>query len=133
MDRTTLIERYLELLSDADSDPEAIRELLDPDMRFVELPNLFNPRGSERDPERMIASLAQGRELVRDQRFDIVDHVVGEDAVATRVVCTGTMAVAAGPFPAGARLRADSFMRFAFRGDRIARQENYDCFHPPEV
>src|SRR5688572_21005225 len=127
MDRIGLIERHLGLLSDAHAEPEAIRELLDPDMRFVERPNMFSPKGSERDPDHMIASLAQGRELVRDQRFDVVDHVVGEDAVATRVVWTGTMAVAAGPFHAGARLRADSFMRFTFRDGRIAGQENYDC------
>jgi ketosteroid isomerase-like protein len=133
MQRTAVIERYLALIADPDAEAEEIRALLEPDMRFVELPNLFNPNGSERDPDAIVASLAQGRELVRDQRFDVVDHVVGENAVATRVVWTGTMAVAAGPFPAGARLRADSFMRFTFRGGRIARQENYDCFHPPAV
>ena len=132
MDRTTLIERYLALIADPASEAEDIRALLDPEMRFVERPNLFSPRGSVRDPETILASLAQGRELLREQRFDVVDHLVGPDAIATRVTWSGTLAVAAGPYPEGARLRADSFMRFTFRGDRIAGQENYDCFHPPE-
>ena len=128
---TTLIERYLALIADPSADPDVIGELLDPEMRFVERPNLFSPRGSVRDPAQMLASLAVGRELVRDQRFDVLDHLVAGDAIVTRAIWTGTLAVPAQSVPAGARLRADSSMIFNFRGGRILRQENYDCFHPP--
>ena len=49
----------------------------------------------------------------------------------TRVRWTGTLAVAAGPLPAGTALEAHSSMWFTVRGGRIARQENYDCFTAP--
>ena len=129
MEPTETIDRYLALIADPTADPADFTHLLDPDMRFIEHPNLFSPRGSERNPAQMLASLAEGRQLLRDQRFDVVDHLVAGDRVATRVVWTGTLATAAPPFAAGARLRADSSMYFTLRGGRIARQENYDCFH----
>jgi hypothetical protein len=62
--------------------------------------------------------------------FEIVDHVVDGDTIATRVIWTGTPALDAPPFRAGAPIRADSFMHFTLRDGRVAHQENYDCFHP---
>lgn len=132
MEPTAVIVRYLGLIADPTADREAIGELLDPEMRFIERPNLFSPRGSERDRVQMLASLEQGRKLLREQRFDVVDHLVAGDTVATRVVWTGTLAIEAPPFAAGSRLRADSSMYFTFRDGRIVRQENYDCFHVQE-
>jgi ketosteroid isomerase-like protein len=100
-------------------------------MRFVERPNLVSPRGSERDRGQVLASVEVGRQLLRDQRFEVVDHLVEGDRVASRVVWTGTLAVAAPPFADGSQLRADSSMHFTFRDGRILRQENFDCFEPP--
>ena len=128
---TALVERYLALIADPAADLDAIGALLDPEMRFVERPNLVSPRGSERDRERVVASVRAGRGLLQDQSFEVVDHVAAGDTVVSRVVWTGTLAVEAPPFPAGSHLRADSSMHFTLRGGRIARQENYDCFHPP--
>jgi ketosteroid isomerase-like protein len=130
MTHTDLVEHYLALIADPTADLETVGELLDPAMLFVERPNLFSPRGTERDPAQMLAALARGRELVRDQRFDVVDHLVAGDDVATRVVWTGTLAIDAPPFAAGSKLRADSSVYFTVRDGRIVRQENYDCFHP---
>jgi ketosteroid isomerase-like protein len=123
MQPTAVIERYLKLIADARSEPGAIGELLAPDMCFVERPNLVNPRGTERDSAQVLESLERGRELVREQRFDVVDHLVAGDRVVTRAVWSGTLAD-------GSVLRADSSMHFTLRDGRIARQENYDCFHP---
>jgi ketosteroid isomerase-like protein len=55
----------------------------------------------------------------------------GSERVASRVVWTGTLAVEAPPYAAGAQLRADSSMHFTFRDGRILRQENFDCFQAP--
>jgi ketosteroid isomerase-like protein len=133
MNPTAVIERYLTLIADPTADPAAIGELLDPEARFIEHPNLFSPRGSERDRAQVLASLKQGRVLVHEQRFDVIDHLVAGDTIATRAVWTGTLAVEAPPFAAGARLRADSSMYFDVRDGRIVRQENYDCFHLQET
>ena len=133
MNPTAVIERYLELIADPTAELAAIDELLDPEMRFIERPNRVSPRGSERDREQVLASVEQGRELLQEQRFDVVDHLVAGDTVATRVVWTGKLAVEAPPLAAGSRLRADSSMYFDFRDGRILRQENYDCFHVQET
>ena len=130
MSQADIIERYLSRIADPSVEVERIAELLDDDMRFVERPNLVNPRGTTRNVAEMLASVAQGRELLTDQRFEVVDHLVAGDTIATRVVWTGTLAIDAPPYRAGSCIRADSFMHFTLRGGRIAHQENYDCFHP---
>jgi ketosteroid isomerase-like protein len=130
MSQADIIERYLSLIADPSVDVERIAELLDDDMRFVERPNLVNPRGSTRDVAELLTSVAHGRRLLKAQHFEIVDHVVDGDTIATRAIWTGTPALDAPPFRAGAPIRADSFMHFTLRDGRIAHQENYDCFHP---
>jgi ketosteroid isomerase-like protein len=129
MSQADIIERYLSLIADPSVEVERIAELLDDDMRFVERPNLVNPRGSTRDVAELLTSVAQGRQLLEAQHFEIVDHVVAGDTIATRVIWTGTPALDAPPFRAGSCIRADSFMHFTLRDGRIAHQENYDCFH----
>jgi ketosteroid isomerase-like protein len=129
MSQADIIERYLSLIADPTVDVERIAELLDDDMRFVERPNLVNPRGSTRDVAELLTSVAHGRQLLEAQHFEIVVHVVAGDTVATRVIWTGTPALDAPPFRAGSCIRADSFMHFTLRDGRIAHQENYDCFH----
>jgi ketosteroid isomerase-like protein len=131
MDPTDVIERYLALISDPSAELADIEALLDAEMRFVERPNLVSPHGSERDRGQVLASVEVGRQLLRDQHFEVADHVVADDRVASRVVWTGTLAVEAPPFEAGSELRADSSMHFTLRDGRILRQENFDCFHAP--
>jgi ketosteroid isomerase-like protein len=131
MDPTAIVERYLALVAHHDSDPAAIRHLLEDGMRFVEHPNLFSPGGSDRDVPRIMASLEQGRRLLSGQRYEVLGHAVDGETVVTRVRWTGTLAVEAGPLPVGTELEAHSSMWFTIRGGRIARQENYDCFTAP--
>jgi ketosteroid isomerase-like protein len=131
MDPTSVIERYLALISDPTAELTDIEALLDPEMLFVERPNLVSPRGSERDRGQVLASVDVGRQLLRDQRFEVVEHVADGDRVASRVVWTGTLAVEGPPFAAGWQLKADSSMHFTLRDGRILRQENFDCFHAP--
>ena len=99
MSQADIIERYLSLIADPSVDVEQIAELLDDDMRFVERPNLVNPRGSTRDVADVLASVALGRRLLESQHFEVVDHVVAGDTIATRAIWTGTPAVDAPPFP----------------------------------
>jgi ketosteroid isomerase-like protein len=132
MSSAEIVERYLSLIADPSAGVDQIAALLHDEMRFVERPNLVNPHGSTRDGAAMLAAVAQGRQLLESQRFEVLDHVVAGDTIATRVVWTGIPAVDAPPFRAGSSLRADSFMRFTLRDGRIAHQENYDCFHPIE-
>jgi ketosteroid isomerase-like protein len=126
---TEVVERYLGLIADHGSDPAELAALLHDDFRFVERPNLVSPSGSDRDREAVLRSLAAGRELLSSERYEVRDHLVSGDRIVTRVVWTGTVARDAGPFAAGAELRAESSMHFVVRGGLIVEQENFDCFH----
>ena len=68
-----MIESYLALISDPTAELADIEALLDPELRFVERPNLVSPRGSERDRGQVLGSVEVGRKLLRDQSFDVVD------------------------------------------------------------
>jgi ketosteroid isomerase-like protein len=131
MEPAAVVERYLDLIADPAADLAAIGELLDAGMRFIERPNLISPGGSERDAAQVLEAVVRGRELLREQRLEILDRVVAGDMLAARVRWTGTLATTAGSLPAGARLEAHSSMWFTVRGGRIVRQENYDCFTAP--
>jgi ketosteroid isomerase-like protein len=133
VDPTAVVERYLALIADPDAELKQIEALLDPDVRFLERPNLVSPRGSERDRAQMLTSVEAGRRLLRDQRFEVIDHLVDGDRVTSRVVWTGTIAVDAPPYAAESELRAHSSMHFTPREGRIIHQENFDCFEPPQI
>jgi len=127
---TATVERYLALIADIDADPAEFERLVHPDARFVERPCLVSPRGQERDRDAARAGLAHGRDLLSAQHIEVRDHTVAGDRVVTRAVWTGTLARDAGPLPAGTELRADCSMFFTVRDGRIARRENFDCYHP---
>lgn len=122
-----LVERYLALLSDPDTQPDALRAVLHPDARQIEHPNAINPTGQERDLQRLLDGVVRGRTLLTSQRFDVIGHVSHADEIMTRAYWTGTLA-------SGAALTARFAMHFTLRDGLIWRQENYDCFDPlPDV
>jgi ketosteroid isomerase-like protein len=129
-DNVAIVERYLAVLADLDSEPEALDALVDPRARFVERPNLVAPAGRERDVAAARAAREHSRSLIAAHGFDVREHIVAGDRVVTRATWTGTLAAAAGPLAPGTELRADCCMVFTVRDGRIVRQENYDCYHP---
>jgi ketosteroid isomerase-like protein len=52
------------------------------------------------------------------------------DTVALELQWTGTLAIPMGSLPVGGAMRARFAVFLEFRGDKIARQHNYDCFDP---
>jgi ketosteroid isomerase-like protein len=132
-DRTAVIERYLAAVGDMDAEPADVAAFVQPDARFVEHPNLIAPTGRRRDAEAALAALRHSRGLMREHRFDVLEHLVAGDRVVTRARWTGVLAIDAGDLPAGTELRADCCMVFTVSGGRIVEQENYDCYHPVGV
>jgi ketosteroid isomerase-like protein len=132
-DNVAIVERYLAVVADLDSEPAALDALVDPGARFVERPNLVAPAGRERDVAAARDARERSRSLMAAHAFDVREHIVADDRVVTRAMWTGTLAQAAGPLPAGTQLRADCCMVFTLRDGRIVRQENYDCYHPVAV
>ncbi|HKB34942.1 MAG TPA: nuclear transport factor 2 family protein, partial [Gemmataceae bacterium] len=72
----------------------------------------------------------RGKKAMRSQRYEILGAVAGGDTVALEVRWTGTLAVPLGSLPAGGEMRARFAMFFEFKGGKIWRVRNYDCFEP---
>ena len=99
-------------------------ELLHPEATFVEPPNRFSP-GGERDRERMLASIEQGRAAFPEQRLEPTDLLVDGAAAAVRATWTGLMAD-------GTELLSHSALFFTLRDGLVWRVESYDAFPSPE-
>jgi SnoaL-like protein len=128
-----VVERFLASLSHRWPSEDELAELLDPGIRFVERPNLVNPRGSERDAEAMRAGLEAGKQLLAWQSYDIRDHVAEGNMVVTRMRWTGELAVDAGPWEAGTKLSAWCVAHYTLKDDRIAHIEQHDCYDEPQL
>jgi ketosteroid isomerase-like protein len=128
-----VVDRYLAVVSDLDADAAALDSLLHSGVRFVEQPNLVAPVGRKRDAATALAAREHSRRLLAGHRFDVREHIVAGDRVVTRATWTGTLAIDAGPWPAGTELRAECCMVFTVRDGRIAHQENFDCYLPVDM
>jgi hypothetical protein len=60
-----VVERFLAAFDRRWPTEAELDELLAPDVRFVERPNLVNPKGGERDAAAMRAGMEAGRKLLR--------------------------------------------------------------------
>ena len=132
-DNVAIVERFLAAFDRRWPTDEELAELLAPDVRFIERPNLVNPTGSVRDAEAMRAGVEAGRRLLAWQSYDVRDHLARGDTVVTRMRWTGEMAVPAGEWPAGTRLSAWCVAHYRLVDGRITRIEQHDCYEPPSM
>src|SRR4051812_15570301 len=100
-----VVERFLAAFDRRWPPEDELAELLGPDVRFTERPNLINPGGSERDRTAMRAGLEAGRQLLAWQSYEVRDHVARGDTVVERVRRRGGRGTEAGPWAAGSRRR----------------------------
>lgn len=126
-----IVERWLGCFDDGWPSDAELDELLTPDVRFVERPNVFNQEGSDRDRATMLHGLDVGRSLLASQGFEPIAHVVEGDVVATRMRWHGELAKDAGPFRAGTKLTAWCVAHYTLRDGRIAHIEQHDCYETP--
>jgi len=126
-----IVERFLAAFDLRWPTDEELSELLAPEVRFVERPNLLNPTGGERDAAATRAGVEQGRQLLAWQTYEVRDHVVDGDTVATRMRRSGELAKAAGPWPAGTRMAAWCVAHYRIVDGRIVAIEQHDCYETP--
>lgn len=99
-----------------------------PDIENVEHPNKLLPAGRRYDLAAMRAAGQRGRALMASQRFEIRRMIVEGERAAVQIDWSGTLAVAAGPLPAGHVMRAQICSIIELRDGKVWRQEQYDCF-----
>ena len=101
-----------------------------PDAEQVEYPSLVRPTGHRRPLDEMLAGAELGREMIRDQRYDVHQVVEQGDHVAVQLTWTATMAVDAGSIPLGTDLVAHVAIFYDFRDGLVLRQSSYECYEP---
>jgi hypothetical protein len=60
----------------------------------------------------------------------VLSAVESGSTVILEVQWSARLAIPLGKIPAGGQMRARLAMFIEFRGERIARQRNYDCYEP---
>jgi len=124
---TDIAKTYLAAL-EAGATGDALAAFFTDDVVQEEFPNRLVPAGARRDLAALLDGAVRGQKVMRAQRFELLTAVENGDTVALEVQWTGTVAVALGSLPAGGQMRARFAVFLEFRGDKIARQRNYDCF-----
>jgi ketosteroid isomerase-like protein len=127
-DNLTIARRYLGAIERGD--PQANLAFFAEDVVQEEFPNRLVPQGATRDLAALREAAERGRKVMTAQRYEILNAVANGDQVALEVRWTGTLAVPFGAIPAGGQMRARFAVFLEFRGGKIARQRNYDCFEP---
>ena len=128
-----VVERFLAAFDRRWPAEGELAELVAPDIRFTERPNLINPGGSERDRAEMRAGLEAGRRLQARQSNEVRDHLASGDTVVTRMRWSGELATDAGPWPAGTRMSAWCVAHYRLAAGRIVRIEQHDCYEQPAL
>ena len=129
MSRAELIRRYLDAI-EAGTTGDDLAAFFSPDVEQVEFPNRLVPAGATRDLAAILDGAVRGQAVLRSQRYELHRVVEDGDRAAAEATWRGVLAVPIGSVPAGGEMRARFAMVFEFRGERIARQHNYDCFDP---
>ena len=125
--RTEIAKAYLAALEEG-ATGAALAAFYTDDVIQEEFPNRLLPGGARRDLAALLEGAARGQKVMRAQRFELRGAVENGDTVAMELQWAGTLAVATGSLPVGGEMRARFAVFLEFRGDRIARQRNYDCF-----
>ncbi|MFN8639583.1 MAG: nuclear transport factor 2 family protein [Dehalococcoidia bacterium] len=129
--RSALIDAYLDAVERFDA--AAVRDCLHPDVTVLLHANAFAPEGSTTRLDALIAALEAGRGLLATQRFsDRVYSDLVDGTVLATMTWTGETAIEMPGVAAGTVLKADIASRLTFEGDRLLRQENWDCYYPPQ-
>ena len=127
--RMDLVRSYLAALESGATGAALARFYTD-DVIQEEFPNRLAPDGARRDLAALLLGAERGQKVMRQQTFELLGAVESGDSVALELRWTGTLAVPIGTIPAGGQMRARFAMFLELRGDKIARQRNYDCFDP---
>ena len=95
-----------------------------------EFPNRLMPNGATRSLTQILEGAERGQAILASQRYEVLNAVATGETVVLEVHWTGTMKIAVAGLPAGGEMRARFAVFLEYRGGKIARQRNYDCFDP---
>ena len=126
MSRADIVRAYLKAIEDRGDSlsffaDDAIQE---------EFPNALVPAGARRTMDDLREANARGQNVLSSETYEVVSLVETGDVVACEVLWRGVLAVPLRTLQPGDAMKARFAVFFEFRGDKIRRQRNYDCFEP---
>lgn len=127
-DYVGLARRFLAAVERGATDEVAA--MLAEDVIQEEFPNRLTPNGTRRDRAAIRAAGERGKTVMAAQRYEVLTAVAAGETVALELAWTGTLAVPLGSLPAGGEMRARFAFFIEFRGEKVSRMRNYDCFEP---
>ena len=122
-------KRYLSAL-EAGATGNELAAFFCEDVVLEGFPTRLVPTGARRDLGALLQGAERGQQVMRSQRYELLGALEADGTVALEVQWSGVLAVAVGSLPAGGEMRARFAVFLEFRGEKIARQRNYDCFDP---
>jgi ketosteroid isomerase-like protein len=127
MNNLAVAHEYLAALENGEAG-DALRRFFTSDFVQIEYPNALNPKGQRSDLAEVVLRSEKGKQILRSQRYAIENAVTSDDSVALEVEWTGVLAMPLAGLPTGGEMHAHFAVFLDFRGGKIARQRNYDCF-----
>ena len=123
-----IVDVYLRAVTAADL--ATLERLVHPEYTFCEWPNAITPAGGERDRAASLAGVEAGSRILAEHAFEVHEHLVCGDTVASRMTWRGRMAIDAGPLRAGSDHVAHISQHTTVRDGSIWRTESFDCYEP---
>ena len=121
--------RYIKLV-ERFAQPAEFEEVLHPDIKHEEYPNLLMPNGSKRNFTTMSAGPQQGRKILASNHYEITNAFSSGEWVTLEIIWTGVLAIPLGNTPAGTELKAYIATILQFQDGLIITQHQYDCYEP---
>jgi ketosteroid isomerase-like protein len=124
MSRADIVRAYLKAIEERG---DSLAFLTD-DAIQEEFPNALVPAGARRTMDELREANARGRNVLTSETYEIINLIEAGDRVACEVLWRGVLAVPLRSLKPGDTMKARFGVFFEFQGDRIRRQNNYDCF-----
>jgi ketosteroid isomerase-like protein len=126
MSRADIVRAYLKAIESRGDSLAFFAE----DAVQEEFPNALIPSGARRTMTELREANARGRNVMTSETYEIVNLIEDGDRVACEVLWRGVLAVPLRSLKPGDAMKARFGVFFEFKGDKIRRQHNYDCFEP---
>jgi SnoaL-like domain len=128
-DQQALVVELMQAL-ESDIHGDELRHFFHDDAEQIEYPSLIDPQVGRRGLDGMITASELGAGMLAFQRYDVNRWIESEDTVVCQAEWHAELAKDAGTLRQGQRLHTYSILIFTFCGDKIIRQEAYDCYDP---
>ncbi|MCA4131447.1 nuclear transport factor 2 family protein [Arthrobacter sp. M4] len=114
---------------EAGGGPDELRPYLADDFTLVEWPHALAKSGSTRNLDEALEGAGNSKDIVANQRFDIVRTTCQGNRVVLEINWSAIILLDLPHWDAGETIRARTTAVFEVRNGRIVSQDSYDCYY----